>query len=233
MPTTMEQKCKSPLAAYVVPFAIFLGGLAAAQLIAKFFGGSGHLLLARPEYWVYPLQTLACGAALVFYWRRYDFGVGGGWIAACVAGLLALALWICPQLVFGAPPRTDGFDPTVFADNPLLYWLTVSARFARLVVIVPLVEEIFWRGFLMRYLIRDDFESVSLGVFDAKSFLGGAALFMLVHATADWPAAFLTGLLYNGLLVKTRSLTACVVAHALTNLGLGIYIMTTRQWGFW
>jgi CAAX prenyl protease-like protein len=229
----MQQKSQSPLAAYVMPFAIFLGGLALVEGIRLFSGGSDHLLLSHPEYWVYPLQTLACGAALVFYWRRYDFGSGGGWTAALVVGFLALALWLCPQIVLGVPPRTEGFDPTVFADNPLLYWLTVSARFARLIVVVPLVEEIFWRGFLMRYLIRGDFQTVSLGTFEGKSFFGVAVLFMLGHATADWPAAFVTGLLYNGLLVRTRSLVACVLAHALTNLGLGLYIMTTRQWGFW
>lgn len=229
----MDHKSPSPLAAYVVPFGIFLGGLAAVEVVRWLAGGSGHLLLSHPEYWVYPLQTVACGAALIFYWRRYDFGAGGGWLAALVVGLLALALWLCPQVVLGFPPRTEGFNPTVFEGNPLLYWLTVSARFARLVVIVPLVEEIFWRGFLMRYLIRDDFRSVPLGTFEAKSFFGVAVLFMLVHATADWPAAFLTGLLFNGLLVRTRSLAACVAAHALTNLGLGLYIMATRQWGFW
>lgn len=229
----MDRKPPSLLAAYVVPFGIFLSGLASVEVVRWLAGGSGHLFLSHPEYWIYPLQTVACGAALIFYWRRYDFGAGGGWLAACVVGILALALWLSPQLVLGFPPRTEGFNPTVFESNPLLYWLTVLARFARLVVIVPLVEEIFWRGFLMRYLIRDDFPSVRLGTFDARSFFGVAVLFMLVHATADWPAAFLTGLLFNGLLVKSRSLAACVAAHALTNLGLGLYIMATRQWGFW
>jgi membrane protease YdiL (CAAX protease family) len=56
---------------------------------------------------------------------------------------------------------------------------------------------------------------------------------MLVHSMADWPAAFLCGLVYNFVAVKSGSLAACVVAHGLTNLGLGAYIMATRQWGFW
>ncbi len=229
----MEKETKSPIAAYVAPFVIFMGGLALSQAVGSVGKESDNLLLARPEYWVYPLQTLACGAALVFFWKRYDFGARGGLLLAAAAGVLALLLWLSPQLLLGFAPRTGGFDPTVFSDNPLLYWLTVTARFARLVIIVPLVEEIFWRGFLMRYLIRDNFETVSLGAYKATSFFGVAGLFMLVHSTADWPAAFLTGLIYNGLLVKTRSLTACVIAHAITNLGLGFYIMATRQWGFW
>ena len=226
----MEESKKSPLAAYVMPFALFMGGLALVEAV-RFLGGTA-LFLSKPEFWVYPLQTLACGAALVYFGRRYDFGAGKGWLAALAAGLLALGLWIVPHILFGGS-RLAGFDPTVFSDSPFLYWLTVAARFARLVVVVPLVEEIFWRGFLMRFLICEDFSKIPLGAYDRRSFFGVAGLFMLVHSMPDWPAAFLTGLIYNGLLVRTKSLGACVAAHALTNLGLGIYIMATRQWGFW
>ncbi|MFA7343764.1 MAG: CAAX prenyl protease-related protein [Terrimicrobiaceae bacterium] len=229
----MDEPKKPPLAAYVVPFALFMGGLVLVGAVRFLGGKSGALFLSKPEYWVYPLQTLACGAALVFFWRRYDFGKSGGWLAALAAGVAALGLWLLPQALPGAALRTGGFDPTVFSGTPLLYWLTVAARFARLVVIVPLVEEIFWRGFLMRYLIREDFSKIPLGAYDPRSFFGVAGLFMFVHQMPDWPAAFLTGLLYNGLLVRTKSLGACVAAHAATNLGLGIYIMATRQWGFW
>ncbi len=229
----MVKSPKSPLAAHVMPFALFMGGLFLVGTIGSLFSKPESLFLSRPEYWVYPLQTLVCGGALVFYWREYDFGAGRPWLAAVGAGLLALGLWIVPQVLLGFEPRTKGFDPTVFSDSPLLYWLTVVARFARLVIVVPLVEEIFWRGFLMRYLVREDFTKLPLGTYDPRSFFGVAGLFMLVHSMPDWPAAFLTGLIYNGLLVRTKSLAACVVAHAITNLGLGIYIMATRQWGFW
>ncbi len=209
-----------------------MAGIALAQAVGWLGSGSDAILLQRPAYWVYPLQTLACGAALVWYWRSYAFG-RGGWLAGVAGGLLALALWISPQAFLGSPARLDGFDPTVFSGSPALYWLTVLARFARLVVVVPLVEEIFWRGFLMRYLIREDFSSVAFGTFRPLSFFGVAGLFMLVHTTPDWPAAFLTGLIYNGLAVWTKSLSACVIAHAVTNLLLGVYIMATGQWGFW
>jgi uncharacterized protein len=229
----MEESKQSPLAAYVVPFALFACGIALVQGVQFLGGKSEALFLSKPEYWVFPLQTLVCGGALVFFWKRYDFGKAGGWLAALAAGLLALGLWILPHVLLGEAPRTAGFDPTVFSNSPFLYWLTVAARFARLVVVVPLVEEIFWRGFLMRYLILENFLKIPLGAYSRLSFFGVAGLFMLVHLMPDWPAAFLTGLIYNGLLVRTKSLGACVAAHALTNLGLGIYIMTTRQWGFW
>lgn len=229
----MDQSPKPPLAAYTVPFVIFMLGLALTQGVAALGANSELLLMKKPEFWVYPLQTLLCGAAVVYYWKHYDFGARGGWWLALSGGVLALGIWLSPQLLFGSAPRTEGFNPTVFEEGSALYWLTVVGRFARLVIVVPLIEEIFWRGFLMRYLIKEDFDKVALGAYTPLSFFGVAGLFMLVHSTADWPAALLTGLIYNGLMVRTKSLGACVAAHAVTNLGLGAYIMATRQWGFW
>lgn len=228
----MTTERREPIAAYVVPFVIFMAGLALVSLVKSLAGPDAPLLLRRPEYWVYPLQTLACAVALVVYWKRYDFG-RGGWMWAVAGGIAALAIWLSPQVIFGVAPRLTGFDPTVFEADPVLYWFTVIARFARLVIIVPLIEEIFWRGFLMRYLIRDDFTQVAFGTYKPLAFFGVAGLFMLVHSTPDWPAAFLTGLIFNFIAVRTKSLTACIVAHAVTNLLLGFYIMATKQWGFW
>jgi hypothetical protein len=229
----MTSPTRSPIAAYVVPFVLFMGGLALVSAVRSLGGDSENIFLKKPEYWVYPLQTLVCAAALVFFWRQYDFGARGGVLFGIGAGVLALALWLSPQVVFGFPPRTEGFDPSFFEGDPVLYWLTVIARFARLVIVVPLIEEIFWRGFLMRYLIREDFDKVAFGTFRPLSFFGVAGLFMFVHGMADWPAAFLTGVIFNFVAVRTKSLAACVIAHAVTNLALGLYIMATRQWGFW
>lgn len=189
--------------------------------------------LRSPEYWIYPLQTILCAAVMIFYWRQYDFGKCCGIPLALAAGIVVLVAWISPQTLFGAGRRVDGFDPSVFGEGTALYWMTVAARFARLVVVVPLVEEIFWRGLLMRYLIREEFTSLPVGAFQWKSFAAVAVCFMLVHGMADWPAAFFCGVVYNFVAVRTKSLSACVLAHAVTNLGLGVYIMTTRQWGFW
>ena len=109
----------------------------------------------------------------------------------------------------------------------------LAARFTRLVIVVPLVEEIFWRGFLLRYLVREDFTAIPFGSSNRFSFWAVVVAFTAVHAPADWPAAFLTGILFNLIAVRTRSLAACVTAHAVANLALGVYICATKQWGFW
>ena len=82
-------------------------------------------------------------------------------------------------------------------------------------------------------IIDDDFTDVPIGTFSWKSFAIVTGGFCLEHSFADWPAAILTGALFNLVAYRTRSLSACVLTHAVTNLLLGIWVMRTGQWGFW
>lgn len=222
------------LAAYVAPFAAFMLGLAlvsGAQAIAPAEGAP--FWLSQPIYWVYPLQAIACAVLLAWFWRDYAWGARWHTMAGVAAGLLVLVIWISPQWFFGAEPRTEGFDPGTFTESPALWWGTVTLRFLRLVVVVPLLEEIFWRGFLLRYLIKEPFTKVPFGEFSWFSFAAVSVLFGMAHWGPDFIPAVITGVIYNLVAVKTKSLASCVIAHAVTNLGLGIYIMQTGQWGFW
>jgi CAAX prenyl protease-like protein len=227
------QSPRSAFAAHVVPFALFMLGLALVSAVQRMAGPSETLLLAKPAYWVYPLQSLACAIALAFFWKRYEFGPRRPIPLAVGVGIGVFVLWASPQLLFGQPPRLVGFDPSPFADTPALYAATIAMRFLRLVLVVPLVEEIFWRGFLQRYLVDERFTTVPFGKYTPLSFWGVAVMFTLVHAVEDWPAALVTGAIYGWIAIRTKSLLACIVAHATTNLALGLYIMATRQWGFW
>lgn len=219
--------------AYIGPFLLFLALLMLGEIVAGLGDGYAHWAVSAPRYWVYPLQSLVC-AALVWHWRKHVTLLPcQGFLTASAIGLLAFVIWIAPQQFFDADARTDGFDPTFFADNGTVYWLGLIGRFARLVIIVPLVEEIFWRGFLLRYLVNEDFRAVPFGTFTWKSFVITSAAFCLEHQPADWPAALLTGALFNLVAYRTRSLAACVLTHAITNLALGLWVMKTGQWGFW
>lgn len=229
----MVQSIRRETVAFVVPFAVFLGFLGLAWLIQTIGRSVGGPLPLEPKYWIFPLQTAICAGLLAWFWKAYPIAPLVGTFAGLAAGLLALAIWISPQAVLGFPARTEGFNPEIFPRESFLYVLTVAARLARLAIVVPIMEEIFWRGFLMRYLIDEKFTEVPFGTFRRGPFLAVAALFMLAHEFPDWPAAFVTGLIYNAVAVRTRSLWACIIAHATTNLGLGAYIMSTRQWGFW
>ena len=188
---------------------------------------------AAPEFWIYPLQTLLCAALLIFFRREYELHSLRRPIFTILIALLVFVLWIAPQQLFGFPPRLVGFDPDLLAGSPGLYWSTLFLRFVRLAVVVPLVEEIFWRGFLLRYLIAERFETVSFGTFSWLSFSVVTVAFCFSHSRPDWPAALLTGALYNVVAYRTKSLSSCILAHGLTNLALGLWIVTTKEWGFW
>ncbi len=221
----------------VLPFGLFMGFLALNGLVTKLAidlsGDTVPFWLSYPEYWIYPLQALVCGGVMIYCWRQYDFNGIQRPLGTVLMGLLVLAIWIAPQFFPESEGRPEGFDPTLFENDPALYWATVGMRFLRLVVVVPFLEEIFWRGFLMRYMVNEQWRGVAFGTYRPLAFLGVALLFALAHAGPDFWVALITGLLYNALACWTRSLGACVLAHAITNLILGIYIMQTGQWGFW
>jgi len=184
-------------------------------------------------YLVYPVQTMVCAGLLISFWPQYRLRMPSkGWIAVAI-GVLVFACWVSPQVLFHRPARIDGFNPGLFAASPAAYWAELGLRLVRAALVVPLIEEIFWRGFLLRYLINEDFEDVPFGTYTRQANLIVGVAFMLEHQPPDWPAAIAAGLLYNIVAYRTKSLSSCVLAHALTNALLAAFILYTRQWGFW
>ncbi|HEY0368283.1 MAG TPA: CAAX prenyl protease-related protein [Chthoniobacterales bacterium] len=219
------------LIAYAAPMGLFVACLALVSLLKLAPGNS--FWLRSPEFWIYPAQTVACAAVLLWFRREYELKRIAQFWFVLVVGIVICVLWISPQAFFAAAPRTDGFNPDVFAANQPAYWSTIILRFARLVVVVPFVEEVFWRGFLLRYFIDERFDRVPFGTFSWLSFVVVALGFALAHSRADWIAAAITGAAYNFVAYRTKSLGSCVLVHAITNLLLGLWIMQTKQWGFW
>lgn len=217
------------LLAYVLPMLLFVLLLGIAGALKR---PAAPLWRSAPEYWIYPLQTLLCGALLITFRRQYEFLRPVRPLFAIAIALLVFVVWIAPQQFLHYPARLAGFDPELFARQPSLYWTILLLRFLRLVIVVPLVEEIFWRGFLLRYLINENFIAVSFGTFSWLSFAVVTLAFGFSHLVADWPA-FIAGALYNLVAYRTKSLQACVLAHSLTNFALGCWVVATRQWGFW
>ena len=218
--------------AFLAPFITFMALLALGELVAHLFDGWAFWMVSAPRYWVFPLQTVICGVLLRQNWRRYPLSAPARPLFTLAVAVGVLVLWISPQEFFRAAPRTDGFDPAFFG-NDWRWWANTIPRWLRLVVVVPLLEEIFWRGFLLRYLIREPFEDVPFGAFSWASCAWVTLFFGLAHWGPDFWPALITGALYNAVAYRTRSLSSCVLAHAVTNLLLGIYICKTGQWGFW
>lgn len=223
--------------AYCAPFFAFIVLFALGELpgmLLKNSRFSSSLLVNFPQYWIYPLQAVVCGLLILWFWKTYSFGPVQGKFFTLAIALLVLGIWIAPQELLHFPPRLDGFDPTPFANNRGLLATVLGFRFLRLVIVVPLMEEIFWRGFLLRdFIDNDDFSRVPFGTYTRNSCLFVALAFALAHLGPDFIPALITGFLYNWVAYRTKSLASCVIAHSVTNLLLGTYIMQTEQWGFW
>ncbi len=237
--------------AHVVPLVAFMLFLPLAQALTT-DNAKLHWTKHSPEHFIYPIQCLVCGFLLLFWRKHYTFRPWRGFGLATLAAVVGIAVWILPTYLFdlwqwddettpkwlewlGFQEREDsGFDPS-FIEDPLWWNLTVAARIFRMVVIVALVEEIFWRGFLMRFLVDmdGDFWKVKFGTYTHLAFWGTVVMFIFIHSPSDWAAAAVYGSLTGWVAIKTKSLGACVWMHAVANLLLGIYILMTKNWGLW
>ena len=235
--------------AHVIPFVVFMVFLLVPDLLAEPEGNDTPWYLAHPTQWIYPLQCVSCLTALIFYRRQYELTMPRGATLAVGAGILGIGFWLLPGLIFqwldltpgwwkylGLDPRAEGFDPTAAATQGSVGWLAaVGFRFLRMVIVVPLIEEIFWRGFLMRLLIDPDgdYWKVPFGTHHVRAMWGVTIVFVLVHSPVDYVGALVYGLLTYVVTIRTKSLSACVLMHAVANLLLGLYVMQTGQWGYW
>lgn len=237
----------SPLAAWAGPLILFMG----IMLIPSFVkvDTAGAVWWRRhPEQWAYPLQTIAAAAWLWICRAHYRSALPrpSQLALAALMGLLGIALWILPGWLFsrglvpeikwlGCTDRLDGFDPSLWDSNPAAWWSALALRFIRMTLVVPLVEETFWRGFLWRTVSDPDreFHTLPHGIPQRTAFWAVAAGIVLAHTGPDRAAAFVWAMLTGWLYLRTRSIWPVVVMHAVANLALGIYVMSTRQWGYW
>lgn len=108
----------------------------------------------------------------------------------------------------------------------------ITFRVLSSAVNVPILEELFWRGWLMRWLISRDFRKVPLGTYAPQSFWLVAVLFATEHGSY-WDVGLIAGVLFNWWMTRTRSLADCILAHAVTNACLAAYVLMRNQWQYW
>ncbi len=151
------------------------------------------------------------------------------WLLAIIVGLGVFAAWIHldrPGIAFESGPGFDPGTPDGRID-PLLAGL----RLFGLVLIVPVMEELFWRSFVMRWIDSRDFLAADPARVSAFAFAATCGLFALEHSL--WLAGLLAGVAYGGLYLRTRNLWVTILSHAVTNGALGVWIVTTGNWRFW
>ncbi len=153
-------------------------------------------------------------------------------ILSVLAGLVVTALWVGLDGRYPSLPlmgQRAAFDPMRMSHAGRVGFYAV--RLFGLVLVVPVIEELFWRSFLIRWVIEQDFRRVPIGQVTLFSAGVTSVLFALAHP--EWLPALLTGLLWAWLLHQTRSLACCLISHATANLALGLYVIQTGAWKFW
>jgi CAAX prenyl protease-like protein len=199
-----------------------------------------------PEYypWLYSAVVLLVGALTLGLLRGRPVLRPHRHILPGVAvGLAGVGLWIAlSQLqaeqrvaaylpAWLRPSPRAAFDPFQRIAHPPGRWCFVALRLAGLALLVPVIEELFWRGFLARWLIAPDWGHRRPGEFTPSSFAVVTVFFTLTHP--EWLAAAVYCSLLNGLLYWKRDLWDCVVAHGVSNLVLALYILFTGAWELW
>jgi exosortase E/protease (VPEID-CTERM system) len=204
--------------AYLAPF---LAILATSMITGALSAGFDPL---------YPVRVVAAAAALWTFRKSYtDFRWSWSWGAVGI-GAVTFAIWVA--LAPAVSPDKDGWPAALGTLHPgwAAFWLVNRA--IGYVVMIPIAEELAFRGFLPRRLMRADFQAVPPGEFTWTTWIVSSVLFGALHGTM-WPAGTIAGLLFGFALHRRRALGDAVQAHATTNLLLALYAFGTGRWSVW
>ncbi|KPF49637.1 CAAX protease [beta proteobacterium AAP121] len=215
----------------VAPFAFFMAVLA-LRGFAPTDGSWGF-----DTRWLYALQAGGTALLLALWWREYGeisrqtrLTLREALFAVAV-GVAVFVLWVnldAPWMSLSTA-STEPFVPRT-ADGGL-DWALIVVRIAGAALVVPVMEELFWRSFLMRWIQQPVFESVSPAQVGLRAVVLSTFVFVLAHTL--WLAAIVAGLAYAWLYIRTGKLWAAVLAHAVTNGVLGVWVVATGNWQFW
>ena len=205
-----------------MPFVIFL--------VLTF--GQGKFGAASVD-WFYLAKTIV-GAWLIWEMRPLvsEMRWAVSW-EAIVIGVLIFAIWVGLNPYYPKIFTTGATgDPNeIFGQGSALAWLFVAVHVLGMTLIVPPLEEVFYRSFLYRYFAKQDFLSVPLNQFLPFTFFVTAIVFGLAHN--EWLAGILCGMAYQWLVLRKNRLGDAMTAHAITNFLLGVWIVWKHAWNFW
>jgi len=160
-------------------------------------------------------------------------------VGSIVIGVGVFLIWVGPDVLF------PGYRGHWLFSNPITGTVhgslsvashgnpaVLALRCFRAVAIVPVVEELFWRAWMMRWLIARDFRSVPLGAYTRQSFWIVAVLFASEHGPF-WDVGLMAGIVYNWWMLRARSLGDLILVHAVTNACLSAYVLIAGKWEYW
>ncbi len=213
---------------YVAPFLVFVALMALERTIAL------------PPATFYPIRLAAVLLTVAFVsWPAISLRASAPWGSVAV-GTLVFLIWIAPDILFGPGYRQSWIFSNAVMGNPASsispalrqHWPFLAIRTISCAVAVPILEELFWRGWLMRWLIDREFLKVPLGAYAPSAFWAVALLFASEHGSF-WEVGLAAGIIYNWWCMRTKNLADCILAHAVTNGILSAYILYAGQWQYW
>lgn len=248
-----------PAFARALPFGLLIAGIAADGLIRS----QALTLPWDLRWHYAARSVLAAAALLGYCrdlpeWREAGrpapLGTPALLSLAIACGLGVFALWIVPALQAFAQSaggidlsRLAGHGAGALADSALtplagsgftpldaqggIDWRLALPRLAGSALVVPLAEELFWRSLVMRWIDSPRFLDLPATAVSLRALLLQALLFGLEHDL--WLAGILAGLAYGLLYRYSGRLWPAVLAHALTNGVLGIWVLATSNWTYW
>ena len=224
--TEPAEQQQSSTIAWVGPFAVFLAWLAIDK----------YLPLANPAKEL--VRDAVIAASILIFSRHLLPTRAPHWLASIGVGLGVCVLWIAPDALI------PGWRNHAIFQNAITGHITHSIpegelspvmlvlRTMRASLLVPVLEELFWRGWLPRWMQDIDFARVPLGKYTPLAFWATAVLFATEHGPF-WEVGLLCGIIYNLWMRKTRSLGDLMLTHATTNLALSVYVIVGRRWMYW
>lgn len=218
---------RNPTLAYVAPFGVYLGLLTLGRAIpgAPLAVHTVRLLIVLAVILVWSKPFLSLRPMNVFGSATLGLAVFLTWIGPDLLFHYRHS-WLFENFLFGT--AVTGLTPALEHDRFFL-----AIRMVTTAGLVPVLEELFWRGWLMRWLINSrDFQKVPLGTYAPTAFWVVAALFASEHGPY-WEVGLLAGIAYNWWLIRSKSLADCILAHAVTNAALGIYVIAEGAYQYW
>jgi hypothetical protein len=205
---------------YILPFAVFI-----AMLMMNSF-------VPVPQWARFVVETaVIAGVSLPALQGKPKFP-----LLSFLVGVGVFLLWIAPDQFIpnyrSLPVFNNALVGRIGAASPQHDPLFLTFRVLNSVVTVPILEELFWRGFLMRWLINRDFTLVRLGTYSPGAFWIVAMLFASEHGSY-WDVGLLAGVAYNLWIVRTRNLPDSILAHAVTNACLAAWVIFAGRWQYW
>jgi uncharacterized protein len=217
---------RNATAGYVAPFVAYLGIMAVE-----------HALLPNSQL-LYPIRFAIVVAVILLVSRPYLRWRPSAPLASVGVGIAVFLIWVAPdRLVHYRHFWLFDNAITGTASSSIAPELKGSLWFLALrtlgtATIVPIAEELFWRGWLMRWLIDTNFEKVPLGKYAPFAFWTVAVLFASEHGPY-WEVGLAAGVIYNWWVIRTKNLADCILAHAVTNGILAAWVITTGEWQYW